>query len=65
MGWQKEHHEHPWATKAQAKRIAHDHTAKKKHSCHSHAQAGPVQAARVDVAKNMQWSKKIAHKKVI
>jgi len=28
--WKKEKKEHPWATEAQAKRIARDHAAKKR-----------------------------------
>ncbi len=36
-GWKKEKHEHPWATKRQAKRIACDHAHKPKRKRHVHS----------------------------
>lgn len=50
MSWRKEKHEHPWATKAQAKRIARDH-AKQKHSKQPKPKSKVFQTAKTDYTK--------------
>jgi hypothetical protein len=64
--WRKELSEHPWATKAVAKRIAKDHAAKKRMR---HPQkgsgAGPIQTAHKDFVGLASGAQRIASRRVI
>jgi hypothetical protein len=65
MSWQKEKHEHPWATKKQAKQIARDHNNQKqsrqpiKHNYESPA----IQTAHRDFTGLYGGAKRIAYQR--
>ena len=64
MSWQKEHGEHPWTTKEQAKRIASDHAKKSKPKPrHTSSKIGPLQTASKDFSLLNSGAKRIAYQR--
>ncbi|MGD0071404.1 MAG: hypothetical protein ABSB71_08010 [Candidatus Bathyarchaeia archaeon] len=64
MSWRKEKSEHPWATKMQAKRIAHDHAVKKKSTRHPKGKgSSAIQTAKKDFTSLEAGAKRITYGK--
>ena len=62
MSWRKEHREHPWTTKKQAKQIAADHRHKPEHKRKPQKGNAIIQTARTDATKLVNWGKGVGKK---